>query len=119
VTIIDRRQPLADKAWHRLNKVPLMRYGDLLSTDANIDEIVDQPTGDGIRVGSNANCAAATDFHTEHQVVGVELFRRQPIQMCQIVPVLLLPIAVSTCDQLLHELNVLFAALEVATAAQQ
>ena len=74
VTIIDRRQVLADQSRHDLNNVSVMSHRDLLGPDAQVNELADQPTGNRVRVGSHVDRAAARDSHTLDDVVRVEPF---------------------------------------------
>ena len=67
--IIDRRQLLADQSRHRLNQVSVMSHSDLFSTDAKVDELIDQPAGNRVRVGSHTDRAAAGNSHALDDVV--------------------------------------------------
>ena len=62
-----------------------MSRRDLFGTDAKVDELPDQSTGNRVRVGSHGDRAAARDSHTLDDVVRVEPFIRQSIQMSQII----------------------------------
>ena len=85
VTIIDRRQILADQSRHGLNEVSVMSHRDLFGPDAKVDELADQSTGNRVRVGSYVDRAAARDSHALDDVVCVEPFIGQSIQMSQII----------------------------------
>lgn len=119
VSIIDGRQVLADQPRHGLNEVSLMRHYDLFGTDPQVDELADQSAGNRIGIGSHIDRTAARDSHTFDDVVGVEPFVRQPVQMCEILKKRLPPVVIGTPHQVFHEVNVLFTALEVSTATQQ
>jgi hypothetical protein len=45
VTIIDRRQLLANQSRLGLNEVSVMTHGDLFGPDAKVNELADEPTG--------------------------------------------------------------------------
>ena len=72
MTIINRRLILANDPRHRLNQVTVMSHRDLLSTDAKIDQIADQPTRHRVGVGPHIDRAAATDANSLDNVVRVE-----------------------------------------------
>jgi len=119
VSIVDRRQLFSDKPRHRLNEMSLMSHGDLFRFDAKIDKLTDQPTGNGIRVGSNEYGAALTDSHALDDVVGVEPFIRQSVQVREILKEFLLPILIGSFHQAFHESDVLFTTGKITAAAQQ
>ena len=119
VSIVDGRQLLADEPRHGLNEVPLMSHRDVFRTDTQVDELADQSARHRIRVGSHVDGAAANDSHTRDDVVGVEPFIRQSIQMRQIVQKLLPPIVIGPLHQVFHEGDVLFATGKLSTATQQ
>jgi hypothetical protein len=119
VPIVDVCQIFADQPRHRLNVIAMMSDDDLFGTDSQIDEIADQPTGNGIRVGSHPNRAAATDTHARDDVVRVEPFVGQSLQMSQILEERFPSIVVGTFHQCFHKRNVLFATGKVSTAAKQ
>jgi hypothetical protein len=119
VTIVDGSQLLADQARHGLNEVSVMSHRDLFRPDAKIDELSDQPTGDRVRVGSHGDRAAATDSHALDDVVCVEPFIRQSIQMREIIKEPPPPVVIGPLHQVFHERNVFSAAVEAPTATQQ
>ena len=118
VAIIDGRLVLADNSRYRLNQMTMMRHSNLFGTDAKIDELTDQPTRYGIRVGSHIDCAAATDASVLDDVVGVEHCVWQSLQMSKVIKKLLSTIGVGSFDQIFHEGDVGFSSFKVATAAQ-
>ena len=119
MTIIDRRQVLADQSRHDLNNVSVMSHRDLFGPGAQVHELADQPTGNRIRVGSHVDRAAARDPHALDDVVRVEPFVRQPIQMSQIIKEVLPPVVIGPLHQVFHEGHVFFAAVKTSTATQQ
>ena len=119
VTIIDRRQILADQSRHGLNEVSVMSHRDLFGPDAKVDELADQSTGNRVRVGSYVDRAAARDSHALDDVVCVEPFIGQSIQMSQIIKEVLPPVVIGTFHQVFHEGHVFFAAVKTSTATQQ
>ena len=119
MTIIDRRQVLADQSRHDLNNVSVMSHRDLFGPGAQVHELADQPTGNRIRVGSHVDRAAARDPHALDDVVRVEPFVRQPIQMSQIIKEVLPPVVIGPLHQVFHEGHVFFAAVKTPTATQQ
>jgi len=118
VSIINRGLLLSDQSRHRLNEMSLMRDRDLFSSNAKVDELIDQPTGNRVRVGSYADGAAGTDLHPFDDVVCVEPLIGQPTQMSKIIQELLPPVVVGTFDKIFHEADILFTTVEVPTAAQ-
>jgi hypothetical protein len=110
---------LPDQSRHGLNEVSVMSRCDLFGTDAKVDELPDQPTGNRVRVGSHGDRAAARDSHTLDDVVRVEPFIRQSIQMSQIIKEVLPSVVIGPLHQVFHEGNVFFAAVKTSTATQQ
>jgi len=119
VTIIDSGQLLTDQSRHGLNEVSVMSHRDLFGPDAKVDELADQPTGNRVRVGAHTNGAAGTDFHTFLNVVCVEPFIGQAIQMSQVIKKVLPAVVIGPLHQIFHEVNVFFAAVKTPTATQQ
>jgi len=119
VPIVDGRQILPDQSRHRLNEVSVMSHRDLFGPDAKVHELADQPTGDRVRIGSHVDRAAARDSHTFDDVVRVELFIGQSIQMSHIIKEVLPPVIVRALHQVFHEVNVFFTAVKTPTATQQ
>jgi|GEM_PF-1749245 len=119
VTIIDGGQILADQSRHGLNVVFVMCHRDLFGLDAKVDELADQPAGNRVRVGAHVDRAAARDTHALDDVVCVEPFIGQSIQMSQIIKEVLPPVVIGPLHQVFHERNVFLAAVEAPTAAQQ
>jgi hypothetical protein len=119
VSIIDRCQLLADQPRHRLNQVSVMSHRDLFGTDAKVDELVDQPTGNRVCVGSHVDRAAARNSHALDDVVSVKRLVRQSIQVRKIIKELLPPVVVGSFDEVFHEGDVLLAALKVPAVTQQ
>jgi hypothetical protein len=118
VSIIDRCQLLTNQSRHRLNMVSLMYHRDLFSTNPQIDELIDQPTGNRIRIRSHANRTAACHPNAFHDVIGVETFIGQTPQVRLIFKEVFPPVVVGSPDQFFHEGDILFPAGKVATAAQ-
>jgi hypothetical protein len=119
VTIIDGSQLLADQSRHGLNNVSVMSHRDLFGPDAQVNELADQPTGNRVRVGSHGDRAAARDSHALDDVVRVEPFIGQSIQMSQVIQEVLPPVAIGPFHQVFHEGHVFFAAVKTSTATQQ
>tara|TARA_Y100000385_G_C13052534_1_gene620465 strand:- start:301 stop:660 length:360 start_codon:yes stop_codon:yes gene_type:complete len=119
VTIIDRRQILSDQSRHGLNEVSVMSHRDLFGSDAKVNLTADQPTGNRVRVGPHVDRAAARDSHALDDVICVEPFIGQSIQMSQIIKVVLPPVVIGPFHQVFHEINVFFAAVKTPTATQQ
>lgn len=117
--IIDGRLVLADNSRHCLNQMAMMSHRDLFSTDAQIDELTNQPTRHGVRIGAHVDRAAATDANALDDVIGVEPLVRQSIQMCKILEELFSAVVVGSFDQLLDEGDVRFTSFKSPTAAQQ
>jgi hypothetical protein len=96
-----------------------MSHRDLFGPAAKVDELADQPTANRVRVGGHTNGAAGTDFHTFLNVVCVEPFIGQTIQMSQVIKKVLLAVVIGPLHQIFHEVNVFFAAVKTPTATQQ
>lgn len=96
-----------------------MSHRDLFGPDAKVDELIDQPAGNRVRVGSHADRAAAGNSHALDDVVRVERLVRKSIQVREIIKKLLPPVVVGSLDELFHEGDVLFTAVEISTATQQ
>lgn len=119
VAIIDGCQLLADQPRHRLNEVSEVSHRDLFSSDAKVDELIDQPTGNRVRVGAHVDRAAAGNSHALDDVVRVKRLVRQSIQVRKIIKELLPPIVVDSFDEIFHEGDVLFTAVETPTPTQK
>ncbi|MFT5095852.1 MAG: hypothetical protein ACI93T_004711, partial [Porticoccaceae bacterium] len=119
MTIIDRCQFLADQSRHGLDKVSVMSHRDLFGRDAKVHELANQPTGNRVRVGSHVDRAAARDSHTLDDVVRVEPFIGQSIQMSQIIQEVLPPVVIGPLHQVFHEGHVFFTAVKTPTPTQQ
>jgi len=96
-----------------------MSHRDLFGPDAKVDELADQPTGNRVRVGSHVDRAAARDSHALDDVVCVEPFIRQSIQMSQIIQEVLPPVVIGPLHQVFREGHVFFAAVKTSTPTQQ
>jgi hypothetical protein len=118
VAIVDRRLILADDSRHRLDQMAMMSHRDLFGTDAKINKLADQSTWHGVRVGPHTNRAAATDANPLEDVVRVEPCVGQWPEVGGVIEKLLSTICVGSIDQIFHEVDVGFASLKVATAAQ-
>ena len=118
VAIVNGRLILADDSRHRLDQMAMMSHRDLFGSDAKIDKLAYQPTWHRVRVGPHIDRAAATDANPLDDVVGVEHRVWQRPQMGGVIEKLLSTIRVGSFDQIFHEVDVGFASIKVATAAQ-
>ena len=96
-----------------------MSHRDLFGSDAKVHELSDQPTGNGVRVRSYANRAAGTDLYTFLNVIRVQSFVGQSIQVSEVIKEVLPSVAIGTFHQIFHEVHVFFAAVKTSTAAKQ
>jgi hypothetical protein len=119
VSVVDARGLLANKTLHRLNQSALMGHRDGFSGDSHVDFGSNQPTGNGVRVGTNVDRRALADANSLLRVVGVEPCCRQTAQHQSLFVKPFGSTRVGMIDRLLHEGHVVVSAGEVATAAKQ
>jgi len=119
VPIVDRCQMLADQPRHRLNRLAVMSHRDRFGTDAQVDQLSDQPAGNRVGVRPHQDRAAGTDAYAPDDVVRVQTLIRQSIQMGLIIQILFAPMIVGLSDEVFHKHDVLFTTVEVPTSPQQ
>jgi hypothetical protein len=119
VPIVDRRQMLADQPRHRLNQMSVMSHRNRFGTDAQIDQLPDQPTGDRVGIRPHQNRAAGADSYAPDDVVCVQTLIRQSIQMGLIFPIRFPSMVVGSSDEVFHKSDVFFTTVEAPTSPQQ
>lgn len=118
VAVVDRRAPLAEQPRHGLHEVVLITHLDLLGRDLHVNVPADQPAGHRVDVGPHPDRAALADAHVAQVVVGIEPLIRQFLQGRLFLEPAFLAVGIGGVDHLLKELQVIFAAGEVAAAAE-
>jgi len=119
VPVIDGVLAVARQTRHPLNEASRPPDFDHLGVDHHVDLHADQPTGDRVRITFDLNRAAAVDLDSADALPVIELAGRQLAQARLLLGELVGAPRVPLVDQRGQELFVLFAAGEVAVAAQE
>ena len=117
VTIVDRATANTEQPRHSLNVSAVMRYIDPLGADRNIHLTTDEPTGDRVTISTNLDRAVAVDHDASKRFVRVELLMGKRAKLLLFNREAIASFVIPSGHHFLHELHILFATLEAATAS--
>lgn len=118
VTIIDRRQALADQTRHRLNQMTMMRNGNRFRGDPQIHQFSNETAGNGVGIRANRDGAAAAHPDAPNDIVCVQTLIGERLQVGLVVEVVFPAIAVGPFHKGLHKCHIVLAAVEVPASPQ-
>jgi hypothetical protein len=117
VAIVDRATANAEQPRHSLNVNAVMRYIDPLGADRNIHLAADESTGDRVTISTNMDRAVAVNQDASKRFVRVELLMRKRPKLLLFNRKAIASLVIPPSHHFLHELHILIATLEAATAS--